>query len=314
MDLSIILPVYNEEENVIPVSKEIINSIEDFKKENAIKEYELLLIDDGSNDKSFEKMKEIKGKYTQVSVIKFRKNFGQSAALQAGFDYSKGEVVVAMDSDGQNDPKDIPRLLKKLDEYDCVSGWRRDRRDPFTKRFFSKIASLMRRPFLGSNVHDFGCTLKAYRKDCLKDIRLYGEMHRYIPPLLRWKGYKVGEVVVNHRQRRNGKTKYGGARIIKGFLDMLNMSFWQKFSERPLHIFGGLGILISLLGFLGGVYSIYMKIFHRMDLSSHFISVASFLAVILGVQFFISGLLADISIRGYHSASSQKPYNIKEVL
>lgn len=311
MKLSVVLPVLDEEKNIAAVYKGLNQTLESLKKS-----YEIIFVDDGSTDSSFNEMEKLRKKDKKVRVIKLRKNFGQSAALQAGFDYARGDVVIAMDSDLQNDPRDIPKLLHKLEtgDYDCVSGWRKHREDSFQKSLFSAIASLIRRPFLGSNVHDFGCTLKAYKQECLKDLNLTGEMHRYIPPLLRWRGYKVGEMVVRHRPRRNGTTKYGMARIAKGFLDMLNVWFWQKFSGRPLHIFGGLGLVLIAFGAAGGFYSIYMWFFHNMDLSSHFISIASFLAFILGVQFFVSGIIADVGIKGYHAATSQKPYNVKEVL
>lgn len=310
MKISVVLPVYNEKENLRPLQKEITEAME----EN-YKDWEVIYVDDGSSDGSPSVLEEIAEKNQEVKVIKFRKNFGQSSALQAGFDHVEGEVVVAMDSDGQNDPKDIPRLIDKLEEgYDCVSGWRKDRKDSIGKRVSSKLASLLRKPFLGKTVHDYGCTLKAYRKEALEDLQLYGEMHRYIPPLLRWKGYRVTEIVVNHRERKAGKTKYGTKRLFKGFLDMINVWFWQKFSQRPLHIFGGLGLLSIFFGFLFAVFALYQKFMLGVSLSDTAATVLSAFLVLIGAQFFISGLLADISLKNYHQSADKDVYNIEKVL
>ena len=310
MDLSIVLPVHDEKGNLIPLHREIKDVMKGITDD-----HEIIFVDDGSADKSFEEMKKIRENDNKVKILKFKKNFGQSVALQAGFDYARGDVIVTMDADFQNDPKDIPKLLEKLNEgFDCVSGWRQKRKDPLEKRIFSKIASKMRRKFIDAKTHDYGCALKAFKRDCLKDLELYGEMHRYIPPLLRWKGHRIEEVEVNHRERRNGKTKYNWQRLGKGFIDMINVWFWQKYSNRPLHIFGGLGLVLFSLGFIGLLYSFYQKLFFGMDLTRDFLPVGSFLTVIIGVNFFVSGLLADIALKNYYSGMGRKTYTIEEVV
>ena len=308
--LSIILPVYNEEENV-PVIYEELKSVLDKINKN----YEIIFIDDGSTDKTFEVLEKLHKKNPKVKIIKFRKNFGQSAALQAGFDNCRGEIVVSMDSDLQNNPRDIPKLIEKLDEgYDCVCGWRHKREDSFSKKVLSKIASLMRRPLIGTDLHDFGCTFRVYKKDCVKELELYGEMHRYIPPMLRWKGFRVSEMEVNHRKRLHGKTKYNCKRVMKGFVDMINVWFWQKYSQRPLHIFGGLGLVCSSIGFFVGFLAFYWRLFKGVDLSSTPLPLFAVFMVMIGIQFFISGLMADISIKNYYSSGKRKTYNIEKIL
>ena len=308
--LSIILPVYNEEENV-PVIYEELKSVLDKINKN----YEIIFIDDGSTDKTFEVLEKLHKKNPKVKIIKFRKNFGQSAALQAGFDNCRGEIVISMDSDLQNNPRDIPKLIEKLDEgYDCVCGWRHKREDSFSKKVLSKIASLMRRPLIGTDLHDFGCTFRVYKKDCVKELELYGEMHRYIPPMLRWKGFRVSEMEVNHRKRLHGKTKYNCKRVMKGFVDMINVWFWQKYSQRPLHIFGGLGLVCSSTGFFVGFLAFYWRLFKGVDLSSTPLPLFAVFMVMIGIQFFISGLMADISIKNYYSSGKRKTYNIEKIL
>lgn len=330
MDLSIVIPAHDEEGNVVPLYLELTEVLKSLSRNEGstddtsassdilkkIDSYEIIYIDDGSEDDTYQKLKDLHQKDPSVKVIKFRKNFGQSSALQAGFDYATGDFVVAMDADLQNDPEDIPRLFNELEnnDLDLVSGWRKDRNDSPSKRFFSWIADKIQRPFLGKQVHDYGCTLKVYRQECLKDLQLYGEMHRYIPPLLRWRGYRVGEIEVNHRSRHDGETHYGLQRLIKGGLDMLNVWFWQKFSQRPLHIFGGLGILSATIGLLGGLYSIFLKIFRNVSLSDTALPLFAVFMVLIGIQFFISGLLADISIKNYYLSRGKDIYNIDEVL
>lgn len=306
--LSIVLPVYNEEENIAPLYKELKSVL------NKINEsYEIIFVDDGSTDKSFELMKKLKDK--NIKIIKFRKNFGQSAALQAGFDNCKGELVVSMDSDLQNDPGDIPKLIEKLKEgYDCVCGWRYKRKDSFSKKVLSKIASLMRKPFIGTQLHDFGCTLRVYKKEGVRELELYGEMHRYIPAILSWKGYRVTEIKVNHRKRVNGKTKYDGKRVIKGFVDMINVWFWQKYSQRPLHLFGGLGIMSGFVGIVAAFISFYWRFFKGIGMDATPLPLFSAFMVMIGVQFFISGLMSDIAMKNYYSSRKRKTYNIEKIL
>ncbi|MEM2918496.1 MAG: glycosyltransferase family 2 protein [Candidatus Altiarchaeota archaeon] len=310
MDLSVVIPTYNEEENLQVLYSKLKTVLENLKKS-----YEIIFIDDGSTDRSFEILKELHEKDKTVRVIKFRKNFGQTAAISAGFENSKGKVIVTMDSDLQNDPNDIPRLLSKLDEgYDIVSGWRKNRKDPWLKKKIpSKISNFLARKLTSLEIHDFGCTLKAYRKEALKGIELYGEMHRFIPAIVAWRGFKVSEVQVEHHRRKFGKTKYGLWRIMKGFLDLLVVVFWRKYSTRPIHLFGSLGIVLSFFGFLIGVYLTLMKIFYNQSLSNRPLLLLSILLIILGAQFIIFGLLADIMIRLYYRGG-EKSYNIERIL
>jgi len=309
VEISIVLPVYNERDNLKPLASELLEILDE-----EYDHWETLFVDDGSTDGSLEVLKEIHDNDQRFKIVEFRGNFGQSPAIDAGLDYATGDIIVTMDSDGQNDPSDIPRLVEKLEEgYDCVSGWRRERDDPPLKRFFSRFASGLRQLFLGTNLHDYGCTLKAFRRPAAKDIDLSGEMHRYIPALLSWRGYRIAEVEVNHRPRTSGETKYSWQRLPKGFMDLVNVWFWQKFSGRPLHIFGGLGVLSMGIGMLAGLYTVWLKLAENVSLSDTALPLFSVFMVMIGVQFFISGILADISIKGYHHAKDEEPYRIKEI-
>jgi glycosyltransferase involved in cell wall biosynthesis len=309
VELSVVLPVYNEVGNLKPLADELSATLD-----KHYERWEVFFVDDGSSDKSFERLVEIHDADDRFRVLRFRGNFGQSPALDAGIDHADGEVVVTMDADGQNDPADIPRLVTELESgYDCVSGWRQDRDDPLQKQFFSRLASGMRRRLLGTELHDYGCTLKAYRRCAAKELNLSGEMHRYIPALLSWWGYRVTEIPVNHRPRTNGETKYSWQRLPKGFLDLLNVWFWQKFSGRPLHIFGGLGVVSIGIGSVSVLYAVWLKL-GGMSLSDTALPLFAVFMVMIGVQFFISGILADIGIKGYQHAKGEEPYRIRERL
>lgn len=309
-ELSVVLPVYNEEGNLRPLANELRTMLEDESNH-----WEVIFVDDGSRDSSVEILREIHKTDERFKVLEFRGNFGQSPALDAGLDFAAGEIIVTMDADGQNDPSDIPRLIAKLEEgYDCVSGWRRERDDPATKRFFSRLAAGMRQVFLGTDLHDYGCTLKAFRRPAAKDLNLHGEMHRYVPALLSWRGYRIAEIEVNHRPRQNGETAYSWQRLPKGFLDLVNVWFWQKFSGRPLHIFGGLGVLSMGLGGLAGLYTVWLKLYSGTNLSATALPLLAVFMVMIGVQFFISGILADIAIKGYQQAKDEEPYRIREFI
>jgi glycosyltransferase involved in cell wall biosynthesis len=305
IQVSVVIPVFNEYGNLQPLATELQEVLET--------KYDRW--EDGSTDGSFDALENIHAADEGFKVIELRGNFGQSAALDAGIDYATGEILVTMDSDGQNDPSDIPRLVAKLEEgYDCVSGWRKKRNDPSTKQFFSWIASRLRHLFLGTDLHDYGCTLKVFRRRAAKDLDLYGEMHRYVPALLSWRGYRIAEIEVNHRPRRNGETKYSWQRLPKGFIDLVNVWFWQKFSGRPLHIFGGLGVVSMGIGSIAGLYTVWLKIVGGTSLSDTALPLFAVFMVMIGVQFFISGILADIGIKGYQQAKGEEPYRIREVL
>ncbi|MBD3313753.1 glycosyltransferase [Candidatus Woesearchaeota archaeon] len=307
MDLSIIIPAYNEKGNVSILYRELKPVVDGITKK-----HEIIFIDDGSTDSTYQDLLDLKKKDSNVKIIKFRKNFGQTAAMDAGFKNANGNVIVAMDADLQNDPKDIPNLLGKIDEgYEVVSGWRQKRKDSFSKRVISRIANVIRKHFTGETIHDSGCSLKAYRKECFKGLDLYGEMHRFIPALLRWRGFRIGEVKVNHRPRKHGKTKYSISRILKGALDLFVVLFWQKYSTRPIHLFGGLGILSGVAGFIILLYLAIVRLFLGVPIGNRPLLMLGMLLAILGVQLLIFGLVADILIKNYYKDSV--PYSIERI-
>jgi glycosyltransferase involved in cell wall biosynthesis len=306
--ISIVIPVYNEEDNVKALHTKLTEVLP------AITEnYEILFVDDGSTDNTFALLKKLNNEDKRLKVIKFRTNFGQSAALSAGFEFSNGDAIITMDGDLQNDPSDIPKLLDELQEsdYDVVCGWRFDRADSKLKKLFSKIANLLRRRFTAEDIHDSGCTLRVYKKDCIADLELYGEMHRYIPALLLWKGYKIGEVKVKHHERKYGTTKYSWKRIVKGFLDLIVVTFWQKYSARPIHIFGGFGLLLSVVGGVVSLYLVIQRLFFGMSLADRPLFIVSIFMILVGVQFIVTGVLADIMLKVYYGQKERKPYLVE---
>jgi len=311
VEISIIIPVYNEEGNLKELHAKLTDVIPTITEN-----YEILFVDDGSTDNSFGILKELNKEDKKVKVIKFRRHFRQSAAISAGFDYSKSDVIISMDGDLQNDPRDIPKLLDELEkeDYDVVCGWRFDRADTMLKKLFSRIANRLRRRFTAEDIHDSGCTLRAYKRECIADLELYGEMHRYIPALLLWKGYKIGEVKVRHHERKYGKTKYSWRRIIKGFLDLIVIIFWQKYSARPIHVFGGLGLLLSVVGGIVSLYLVILRLFFGMGLSDRPLFIVAIFTVIVGVQFVVFGVLADIMLKVYYGMKERKNYLVEMVV
>ncbi len=309
--ISVVVPFYNEEENIEPLYSELSDSL---KKMN--REYIIILIDDGSTDNTFKNMLKVREKDNKVKIIKFRKNFGQTAALKAGFDLARGNIVISMDGDLQNDPADIPKLVEKIEkeDYDVVCGWRADRKDTISKKATSKFANLLRKMTTGEVIHDSGCTFRAYKTECVKGLDLYGEIHRYIPAMLLWRGYKIGEEKVKHHSRKFGKTKYGLLRIGKGFLDLIVISFWQKYSVRPIHVFGGLGLLLGISGTLIGGYLGFERLFFGKSLSDRPLFLLAVLMVIIGVQFIVSGILADIMLKVYYGQNERKNYLSEKVI
>lgn len=306
--ISIVTPVYNEADSLRQLHKEISEVMED-----NFDEWEEIYVDDGSDDGSYEVLKDLNEEDERVRVLKFSRNFGQSAALYAGFDHARGDVVVSMDSDLQNVPEDIPQLVEKLREgYDCVSGWRKERNDPITKRFPSWVQTILAKK-TGPDIHDFGCTLKAYRKEAIKDIGIYGEEHRYIPAKLHKEGYEVTELPVQHRERTKGETKYGISRLPKGVLDLIFNVFWNRFSTRPLHFLGGFGLLFSVLGVFVGLYRIFMYLAYEVKLSTNLPSLILAVGLVLfGFLLIIFGFLAEMITKIYHER--KKPYRIEESL
>ncbi len=305
--ISIVVPVFNEEKNVKLLHQKILEVVLKINKK-----HEIIFIDDGSTDNTFYELKKLK----DVVIVKFRKNFGQSSAMQAGFNIATGKYIASLDGDLQNDPRSIPYMIEKLKkyDYDVICGWRFKRKDSFFKKIFSKFANLFRNLLIKDPVHDSGCSLRVYKNECVKELDLMGEMHRYIPSLLILNGYKIGELKIKHHRRKFGLTKYNYSRLLKGFIDLINVWFWRKYSSRPLHIFGFLGLFLGIFGFLVLSYAAYLKILYNVNLSNTFLPHIGFFSLVLGVQFFISGLIADICIKNYFKASNKKPYSIKQII
>lgn len=307
--ISIVIPVYNEEGSLT----HLVKSLESVMK-NVGSDHELLFVDDGSTDNTFSTLKALQQGDCHIKIIKFRSNFGQSAALAAGFHHSKGDTIISMDGDLQNDPLDIPLLLDKMNEdYDVVCGWRFDRKDRASKKLISKFANFLRRTLTGEDIHDSGCTLRAYKREAIEDLDLYGEMHRYIPAMLTWKGYKIGEVKVHHYPRQYGKTKYNWRRIIRGFLDLLVVSFWQRYSTKPIHVFGVLGVILTLIGTITVTYLGIERLYLNESLSDRPLFILAILMVVIGIQFVMSGILADILVKIYYGQSARKNYLIERI-
>ncbi len=312
MDISVVIPVYNEEKNIQPLYNKLKPVMDSLNKE-----YEIVFVDDGCIDKTFQTLERLHRKDERVRVIKFRKNFGQTAALGSGFEHSRGKVVISMDGDLQNDPQDIPKVLKRLEEgYDVVSGWRYERKDSFlTKILPSKFSNWLAMKLTGLNIHDFGCSLKAYTADSLRGIKLYGEMHRYIPALVAMNGFKVTEVKVKHHPRKYGETKYGLMRLLKGFLDLLYIKFWSDYSTRPLHFFGLLGVILVLLGSFIGFYKVMISfLYFGLPLIAGPLLLLSVLVIIIGLQFITFGFLVEIQVRIYYDLSEDRKSKIEGIL
>ncbi|MFQ6135784.1 MAG: glycosyltransferase family 2 protein [Candidatus Hydrothermarchaeales archaeon] len=309
-ELSVIIPVLNEEENLVELYPKLKGVLDGLNRM-----YEIIFIDDGSTDNTFATLEKIHEKDKNVKVIRFRKNFGQTAAISAGFNYAKGGIIVTMDGDLQNDPGDIPLLLRNIEEgYDVVNGWRIDRKDPLLKKIPSRFSNWLARYLTKVEIHDFGCTLKAYRRGAVEKIELYGEMHRYIPALLSWRGFKITEIKVSHHPRRHGETKYGNWRLVKGFLDLINLKFWTQYSTRPLHFFGVLGLVQFIVGFLIGVYLSVIRLFFGVSIADRPLLLLAVLLVILGVQFITFGFLSEIVVRIYYDKMGRKSFEIERSL
>jgi glycosyltransferase involved in cell wall biosynthesis len=311
VELSIIVPIYNEEESVNALYERISSSLG-----TAGIDYELILVDDGSSDRSFLLLKAIASEDSKVKVIRFRRNFGQTAAMAAGFDAASGRVVVPMDGDLQNDPADIPRLLAKIDEgYDVVSGWRKDRQDTFINRKLpSMIANGLISRFTGVHLHDYGCTLKAYRREVLDGINLYGEMHRFVPALASQVGAKVTELPVKHHPRMYGTSKYGISRTVRVVLDLMTVKFLLSYSTKPIQLFGKWGVYTLLAGFLSGFTTVYMKVFEHFSMNRNPLWILTIFLFFMGIQFIVLGLLGELNARTYYEAQGKPIYVVREKL
>jgi len=311
MDLSIVIPLYNEEENVELLYEQLKATLNELGRE-----YEIIIVDDGSTDRSFDVLKRLHEDDKRLKVIRFRRNFGQTAAFAAGFDRSQGQVVITLDADLQNDPADIPLLLEKIEEgYDVVSGWRLHRQDPFlTRRLPSIIANRLISHVTGVHLHDYGCSLKAYRREVVKNVQLYGELHRFIPAIASWMGISVAEVPVRHRPRRFGKSKYGLSRTSKVLLDLLTVRFLLSYSTRPIHIFGGMGLISFAVGIGLGGYLTFIKFVLGQNIGTRPLLLLAILLMVLGVQLISIGLLGEMVVRIYYEALGKPIYAVREVL
>lgn len=309
--ISVVIPAYNEEEN-IPILydklKKVLGSLGE--------DYEIIFIDDGSTDRTPEILKDLAQKDKKIKVIRFRRNYGQTAAIYAGFEHANGEVIITMDADLQNDPEDIPKLLDKMREgYDIVSGWRKNRKDPFLSRKLpSKIANWIISKVTGVKLHDYGCTLKAYRADIAKRYRLYGDMHRFLPALAKRFGAKITEMPVKHHPRLYGKSKYGIDRTIRVILDIFLVKFLNEYITRPLYVFGGIGFILFFSGTLFGLYLTILKLFFGQDIGHRPLLILSVLLILSGIQLISTGIIAELIIRTYYESKNEKPYIIEETI
>ncbi len=305
--LSVIVPVYNEQAAVSKLHQEIVAVCQKMEQP-----FEIIFINDGSTDRTLEVMKTL----SLIKIISLRRNFGQTAAMDAGIKASQGKYLATLDGDGQNNPADIPKLIAKLesDDLDVVSGWRKNRQDTFSKRWSSLAAAFVRKFLINDGIHDSGCSLKIYKKECFERVHLYGEMHRFIPAILKIKGFKIGEEVVNHRSRTTGKTKYNWKRGVKGVLDMFSVWFWQKYANRPLHLFGGIGLLLMILSLGSGSIALYQRIVLHADLSDTAWTTLSMFGFFIGLLLFVFGLVSDMLTKIYFGGTHDMPYDVKEVI
>lgn len=311
-EVSVVVPLLDEQDNLPALYEQITQALD------ARYTYEILFVDDGSTDHSFELLKGLHAKDSRVRVLRFRKNFGQTAAMSAGFEHARGQIIVALDADLQNDPADIPMLVDKLKEgYDVVSGWRKVRHDHAVTRLLpSKMANWLIARITGVKIHDYGCTLKAYRKEVLNETRLYGEMHRFIPALASWAGASIAECVVNHRPRTAGVAKYGLGRTFKVVLDLITVKFLGSFSTKPIYVFGGLGGLSFLGSILCGLIVMYQKFIspEHLGMNRNPLLVLTAVLIITTVQFVLMGLLAELQVRTYHESQNRPTYVLRECL
>jgi len=309
LDISVVVPVYNEEGNIERLHRELTEALEDIGRD-----YEVIAVNDGSSDDTYSKLNAVQAKDSRWHVIHFRRNFGQTAAMSAGFDAARGEIVVTIDADLQNDPKDIQKIIDKFEEgYDIVSGWRQDRKEPFfVRRLPSMTANRIISNSTGVKLHDYGCTLKAYHFDVAKGVKLYGELHRFIPALASQMGVRVTEVPVNDRAREWGSSKYGFSRTFKVMLDLIAVTFLLSYFNRPLYVFGATGFIMGAIGILGGLYLTVFKLLTENKIGDRPLLQLSVLMIVLGVQFVSTGIVADMIMRTYHESQDKPIYFIRE--
>jgi glycosyltransferase involved in cell wall biosynthesis len=307
--LSVVIPAYNEEENV-PILYEKLKKVLDSLGED----YEIIFVDDGSTDGTYQRLKQLAEKDSRLKVIRFKTNYGQTAAMSAGFEHAKGDVIITLDADLQNDPEDIPLLLEKLEEgYHVVSGWRKDRKDPFLSRKLpSMVANWLISKITGVHLHDYGCTLKAYRAEVVEDLELFGDMHRFLPALTKRRGARITEVVVRHHPRMFGRSKYGIGRTVRVLLDIMLVKFLNEYINKPLYMFGSVGFLLLGLGLFSLFYLIFLKLFLEEPIGRRPLLTLSVLLILAGIQLICTGLLAELLVRIYYRTKDTKPYVIQE--
>ncbi len=311
VDLSVIVPIFNEVES-LPV---LIQTIADVLIQNKLS-YEIICVDDGSQDGSAELLQQLANSRNDLVAIIFRRNYGQTPAMAAGFQYAKGKIMITLDGDLQNDPADIPQLIAKLEEgYDLVSGWRKNRQDArLTRLLPSKIANWIIGRVTGVKLHDYGCSLKAYRREVLSDMNLYGELHRFLPALAYIEGAKITEVPVRHHARRYGNSKYGLGRTFRVLMDLLTIFFLKKFLTRPMHIFGLGGLILLIAGLLMGSYLTFLKLILGLSIGNRPLLILAVLLILTGIQLLISGLLAELIMRTYHESQKRPIYRIRQIV
>jgi glycosyltransferase involved in cell wall biosynthesis len=311
MRISVVIPVFNERDNLRRLYDAVCQVLDRLRHE-----YELLFVDDGSNDGSYEELNQLSAADVRVKVVRFRRNFGQTAAMNAGLHLATGDVIVTMDADLQNDPLDIPLMLAKLEEgYDLVHGWRKNRRDSLMNRKIpSRIANWLISRVTGFPVHDLGCTLKAMRRDIAQDLQLYGEMHRFIPILAHWRGARCAEVVTRHHPRRFGKSKYGISRTTRVLLDLVTVKYMTQYLASPMKLFGKIGLLSCAVGLIASVATIAMKIAGGIDMTGNPLLLLSVFAGFVGMQFLVLGMLGELGVRTYYESQNKQPYTIRELI
>jgi len=308
--LSVVVPVYNEAENLSPLFEDLSDALLGLRQP-----WEILFVDDGSRDESPRILRELASKDEKIKVLTLRRNFGQTAATMAGIDHTSGDVVIVMDGDGQNDPAEIPALLDKLAEgYDVVSGWRRERHDASSRVWLSRAANWIISRSSGVRLHDYGCSLKAYRREILHSVRLYGEMHRFIPIYASWQGARVAEIPVNHRPRRTGSSNYGFERIFKVMLDLMVVQFLGRYETKPIYVFGGFGLLCWGISALSTGYAFYRKIFEDVSFILTPLPLMALMTFMMGAMSILMGFLAELVVRTYYESQQKAPYAIKTAL
>lgn len=309
--LSIVIPVYNEEDNVIPLHERVSAAMQQTGQE-----YDVIIVNDGSSDRTETRLQAIAAADPRFKVVNFRRNYGQTAAMMAGIDFASGDIIVGLDGDLQNDPADIPKLLAKLAEgYDVVSGWRVNRKDAAFKRNLpSRMANWLISSISGIHLHDYGCSLKAYKSHVVKGVKLYGEMHRFIPIYASWQGGKVAEIPVNHHPRIHGSSKYGLERVIKVLLDLMVVKFLATYANKPIYVFGGFGLISIAFSCLAGAWALYLKFFEGVSFVQTPLPLLVVLAFITGVMSILMGLIAEIIMRTYYESQGKQVYLVKDTV